>query len=155
MLMVTIPKVMSFSGGMILPDMMPIGSNAKYINSLLNTLGEEGRNAYLFRQLPMDMIYPTLFAASWCLVLAWFINKLGKLDGPLFYLCLIPLAGGFFDYLENFGIILILKTYPDNADELTLITNYFTIAKSFLTTLFFIILIILVVLFVVKKSGRK
>jgi TM2 domain-containing membrane protein YozV len=54
MLTITIPKVMSFSGGMKLLDMMPTGYNAEYVNSLLNTLGDKGRDAYLFYQLPIE-----------------------------------------------------------------------------------------------------
>jgi hypothetical protein len=64
MLTVTIPKVMSYSGGMRLLDMMPEGYSAAYVNSLLNTLGEKGRHAYLFTQIPVDLIYPFLFGIS-------------------------------------------------------------------------------------------
>ena len=97
MLTVTIPKVMSYSGGMKLLDMMPTGYDAKYVNTLLTSLGDHGRNAYLFNQLPVDMIYPFMFALSSMLVLAYFLNKIGKFDGSLFYFCLIPLGSGLFD----------------------------------------------------------
>jgi hypothetical protein len=61
MLTITIPKVMSYAGGMKLLDMMPAGYSSDYVNSLLGALGTEGRNAYLFRQIPIDFIYPGLF----------------------------------------------------------------------------------------------
>ena len=61
MLEITIPDVMAFSGGMKLLDMMPAGYSPTYVNSLLNALGEEGRHAYLFSQIPLDMVYPFLF----------------------------------------------------------------------------------------------
>jgi hypothetical protein len=140
MLTITIPKVMRFSGEMKLLDMMPTGYSADYINSLLNALGEEGRNAYLFNQLPLDMFYPFLFAVTYCLALAYFLNKLGKLDSYLLYFCLLPLFSGFFDYCENIGIITILNTYPNNSNVLGQITNIFSILKSFSTTLYFILL---------------
>jgi hypothetical protein len=155
MLLVTIPKVMSYSGGMKLPDMLPTGYSAEYVNNLLNTLGEEGRNTYLFLQIPVDMVYPFLFGVSWCLVLAWFLNKLGKLNGSLIYLCLLPLLAGFFDYFENFGVIVILNRYPNNPDFLTQATSVFTILKSMLSTSYFITLIAVVVVFVIKKIPKK
>lgn len=151
MLLVTIPKVMIFSNGMKLPDMLPTGYSPNYINKLLSNLGEEGRNTYLYRQIPVDMVYPLLFSVSWCLVIAWFLNKLGKLNGSLIYLCLLPILAGFFDYLENTGMIVILNRYPDNPDYLSMLTNVFTILKSLLTTIYFIALIIIMVIFVLKK----
>lgn len=140
MLTITIPKVMSFSGGMQLLDMMPTGYGVEYVNSLLSVLGDNGRNAYLFNQLPVDMVYPFLFAITYSLMLAYFLNKLKKFDSYLFYFCLLPLFSGFFDYCENIGIISILNTYPNNSDNLTQITNIFSILKSFSTTIYFITL---------------
>lgn len=147
MLTITIPKVMSFSGGMKLLDMMPTGYSVEYVNSLLNTLGEKGRDAYLFNQLPIDMIYPYLFGVSYCLILAYFLNKLGKIESYLFYLTFLPLFSGLFDYFENIGIITMLNSYPDNSIILTLITNVFSVLKSSFTTSYFIILIIILIVF--------
>ncbi len=155
MLSITIPKVMSFAGGMKLLDMMPTGYSADYVNSLLNALGEEGRNAYLFNQLPVDMLYPILFAVTYCLVLAFFLNKLGKLDSYPFYFCLLPLFSGFFDYCENIGIINILNSYPTNSNTLTLTTNIFSILKSFSTTLYFIILTITLIVLGARRLLQK
>lgn len=35
---------------------------------LLSALGENGRHAYLFHQLPFDMLYPFLFGVTYCLI---------------------------------------------------------------------------------------
>lgn len=141
MLAITIPKVMSFSGGMKLLDMMPTGYNAEYVNSLLSALGATGRNAYLFNQIPVDMIYPFLFGITYCLLLAYILNKLQKLNSLLFYLCFIPLFSGLFDYFENIGIITMLNSYPHNSILLTKTTNVFSVFKSSFTTIYFIVLI--------------
>jgi hypothetical protein len=155
MLTITIPKVMSYSGGMKLLDMIPTGYSTQYVNSLLSALGENGRNAYLFNQIPLDMIYPFLFGISYCLILAWFLNKLGKFESYLFYLCLIPLFSGLFDYCENIGIITILNSYPNNSDLLSQVTSVFSILKSSSTTIYFIILIIVLILLGVSKLVGK
>ena len=68
MLIITIPKTMAFSNGMKLLDMMPSGYDSEYITSLFEALGEDGRHAYLYSQLPVDMIYPLLFGISYCLI---------------------------------------------------------------------------------------
>ena len=153
MLLITIPKVMLFSGEMKLLDMMPTGYNAQYVNTLLKALGEKGRDVYLFEQIPIDMVYPFMFALSWCLVLAYILNKLGKLDGILFYLCLIPVLAGAFDYCENVGIINILNRYPANSDLLSQTTSVFSVLKSSCTTIYFIILVICIVALGIKKKA--
>lgn len=147
MLAFTIPNVMKFSGGMKLLDMMPTGYTAEYVNTLLTALGRQGRHAYLYSQIPVDMIYPLLFGISNCLVLAYFLNKLKKFESSYFYLCFLPLFAGIFDYFENIGIISILNSFPRNSVILSQTTSMFTVLKSLLTTMYFIILIIIVVVF--------
>jgi len=155
MLLITIPAVMSFSSGMKLLDMMPMGYYHAYVNTLFTTLGKEGRDAYLFRQLPVDMIYPFLFGISSCLVLAYFLNQIGKLNGPLFYICFIPFFSGLLDYGENIGIITMLKTYPENIKLYSQITNIFTMLKSSCTITYFILLLILLIVFGKNKLFGK
>lgn len=150
MLLITIPKVMQYSGGMQLLDMLPTGYNHDYVRTLLDTLGSQGRDVYLHTQIPVDMIYPGLFGISYCLVMAYFLNKLGKLDSYLFYFCLIPVFSGIFDYSENIGIISMLNNYPDNSDLLTKVTSVFSVLKSSFTTLYFIFLI-----FVLVALGKR
>lgn len=142
MLIITIPKVMNYAGGMKLLDMMPTGYNAGYVNSLLNALGSEGRNAYLFQQIPIDLIYPFLFGITYCLLYAFIIKKLNKLNSFLFYFCFIPILAGLFDYLENIGIITLLKGYPEKITTMSRITSSFSVLKSTLSIIYFVILII-------------
>jgi hypothetical protein len=155
MLTVTIPEVMNYSGGMKLLDMMPTGYNAEYINTLLKALTENGRHAYLFHQIPVDMVYPILFAVSNCLILAYFLNKLKVLDSLLFFFCFLPLLAGLFDYLENIEIITMLKTFPNNPPLLSQTTNVFSVLKSGFTTFYFIVLIITVIAFIKSKLFHK
>jgi hypothetical protein len=142
MLTVTIPKTMEFSNGMKLLDMLPMGYDFNYVNQLINTLGEIGRTTYLNNQIPVDMVYPLLFGISYCLVLAYFLNKLGKLKPPLANLCLLPFLAGAMDYAENIGIIALLKNYPEIDNRTVTITSGFSLLKSTATTLYFMILIV-------------
>lgn len=154
MLRVTIPMVMSFTAGMKIPDLMPAGYDPQYIAKLLNELGERGRQVYLYRQIPLDMIYPLLFAITYSLVLGYILNKLGKLANPYSYLCLLPVMAGFFDYLENIGIITLLATYPDPATGLCRMTSLFTVFKSLFTTFYFLILILFIFFYFIRRKKR-
>jgi len=155
MLLFTIPQVIHFSGGMKILDMMPTGYDTAYVNKLFDTLGEQGRNLYLYTQLPVDMVYPLLFGVSNCLLLAFFLNKLGKLESLFFYLCFLPLFSGLFDYSENAGIITLLSTYPNHSEALVHITNIFSVLKSATTTIYFSVLIVCIILLAIKFVMRK
>lgn len=145
MLTVTIPKTMSFSNEMKLLDMMPMGYNFEYVTALLTTLGEEGRNVYLLNQIPLDMIYPGLFGISYCLILAYFIKRLDRLNSTLFYLCIAPLVAGIADYFENLGIIILLRNFTDISPDIVTTTCFFSIVKSVSTTVSFLALIVILI----------
>jgi len=155
MLTITIPKTMGFSNGMKLLDMMPTGYDLNYVSELFNSLGEIGRATYLTNQIPVDMVYPLLFALTYSLLLAYFLKKLNKLRAPFTYLCLLPLIAGIADYLENFGIIAMLKSYPDLTETAVKTTNSFSILKSISTSAFFIALIIVLIVLGFKTLQKK
>lgn len=155
MLTVTIPNVMAFSKGMKLLDMMPTGYDIEYVNTLFNTLGQEGRDAYLYHQIPLDMLYPLLFGICFCLLLAYCLNRLNKLRTPFIYLCFLPIIAGLFDYLENIGIITLLGNFPQIAIKTVKFTNFFSLMKSTTTTIYFLVLIIALLTWGISAIGKK
>jgi len=150
MLLVTIPNTMKFSKGMQLLDMMPTGYDLDYVNKLFITLGENGRHFYLTNQIPVDMVYPLLFGLTYSILLAYFLNKINKLKSPFSYLSLLPIIAGIADYLENIGIITMLKSYPDFTETAVNTTRLFSVIKSISTSIFFIILIVIIILLGIK-----
>ena len=154
MVVVTIPQVSEYANGMKLLDMMPMGYDLPYVNTLFDTLGTQGRDAYLYRQLPLDMVYPGLFGIGYCLVLAYFLKKMKKFDTKLFFLCLLPLFAGLADYLENFGIINLLTHYPNLTSDMVSTTEFFSILKSGMTTVYFLILLGILILFGIKTLRK-
>ncbi len=155
MLTVTIPKTMEFSNGMKLLDMMPMGYDLNYVSELFNSLGEIGREVYLTNQIPVDMVYPLLFGLTYCLLLTYFLKKLNKLNTSFIYLCLIPIIAGIADYLENFGIIAMLKNYPELTEVAVKTTSSFSLIKSITTSVFFIVLIVMLIILGIKFLKRN
>ncbi len=155
MLTVTIPKTMGFSNGMKLLDMMPTGYDLNYVSELFTSLGENGRLTYLTNQIPIDMIYPLLFGLSYCLLLGYFLKKLNKLNSPSIYLCTIPIIAGIADYLENIGIITMLKNYPELKETAVYTTNIFSVIKSISTSIYFIALIAILITGGIQVLKRK
>ncbi len=155
MISVTIPHVTHYAQGMLLLDMMPMGYDFEYVQALFNSLGKSGRQAYLYRQIPVDMVYPFLFAYSYSLVLAYFLKKLNKLEGPFFYFCLLPFIAGLADYAENFGVVVLLTNHPDFSILSVTITRIFSLIKSCITTIFFLVLIWILILVAFKFINKK
>jgi len=146
-LFVTIPKVMEFSDGMKIFDIMPFGYDFDYAKKLLEAIGVEGRNIYLYQQIPFDLLFPVLSGIANCLVLAFFLNKLNSLKTPYIYLCALPLCASIFDYSENFGIISMLLNYPDLSAPLVSVTSFFSVIKSLFSTIYFVVLLVTLVAF--------
>ena len=151
MLNYTLPVVKSFAQGKTLFDLSPTGYSYEYAVSLLEALGVEGRNVYLNLQLPMDFIYPGLFAISYSLLLTWIFGKGYAVDSKIFYFTVIPFFAGFFDYLENIGIIQMIKSYPNVPHELVNVSSTVTILKSVFTTIFFILLFVGIIKIIKNK----
>ena len=155
MLLYTIPQVVQYAPGMKLFDLSPTGYSFVYALELLRTLGVNGRNLYLYQQLPMDFIYPGLFAVSCCLLLSWLFAKSLRANSRMFYLCFVPVVAGMFDYLENIGIIRMLTSYPNIAESHVSITSSMTVLKNGFNTVFFLLLLLGVILFIKRKRMDK
>lgn len=141
MMLYTIPQVEVHAQGMKIFDLSPLGYSFEYANKLLLTLGEEGRQSYMYRQLPLDFLYPGLFAISCTLLLTWLFLKSREASSKVFYLCLVPAFAGLFDYLENLCVLSILWAYPSLSKTSVVLASTMTIAKSTLTTCFFVLLL--------------
>ncbi len=151
MLLYTIPKVIQYAPTMKLFDMSPAGYSFLYAVDLLDALGVEGRSTYLYQQLPLDFIYPGLFAISSTLLLAWLFSKSINANSKIFYLCFAPVLAGLFDYFENMAIVNMLILYPNITGIHVFTSSSLTVIKSGLTIVFFVILILGLV-FVLKQK---
>ncbi|MCG9751888.1 hypothetical protein L1D54_15480 [Vibrio brasiliensis] len=138
----SIPLVLSFSSESVLFDMSPTGYSYAEATELLQSLGLEGRNSYLTVQLPIDLVYPLMFAVSYALMITWILKQFLPKQSRLFFVAFIPVLAGVFDYLENASIALMLNRFPSVSETLVTSASSFTIAKSVLTTLFFVVLAI-------------
>lgn len=155
MLGYTIPLVLSFAPDTILFDMSPTGYNYEQAIQLLESLGPEGRHAYLTIQIPLDFVYPALFAVSYTLLLTWFFKRTLPQDSKLYLLTLTPVLAGLSDYLENFSIIAMLNNYPTVSEGLIKTASTFTVTKSAFTTIYFIILLVTLLFFAKNFFAKR
>ncbi len=142
MLGYTIPGIEQYASGMKIFDLSPTGYSFDYAVELLNTLGEKGRALYLTQQLPLDFIYPGLFAISCSLLLAWLFGRRFNAHSKIYFFSLLPLVAGLFDYVENILILNMLISYPAVSELNVLMASTMTVLKSGITTIFFLVLIV-------------
>ncbi|MCB1120910.1 MAG: hypothetical protein KJT03_05140 [Verrucomicrobiae bacterium] len=151
MLLVTIPSVQQYAPDIPLFDMSPSGYDYGQAMSLLKLLGEEGRSAYRFPQLAVDLVYPGLFAVTYAMILTWAFRKRVRLRSKIFYVTILPVTAGLFDYAENILIFLMLSVYPHVAKGLVAASSIFTILKSVFTTLS-LLLVLLALALLLKRT---
>jgi hypothetical protein len=154
MLFYSIPAVTAFAPEFPIFDLSPAGYSFNYANELLDALGGEGRNLYLYTQLPLDFIYPGLFAVTYSLLLVWIFRKSFNINSKVYYLGFVPFLAGFFDYLENVFIIKMINSFPDLQVSTVKIASTLSILKSSFTMIFFVLLLIGFALFFKQKFTR-
>lgn len=115
-------------------DLRPLGYGSADVAELLEALGTDGRAYYLAYQIPLDTLYPAMLALTLIATLLWMgqgspksvIVRVG---------ILLSIGIALFDYIENFGVLAMILTWPDVSDGLVYAASAATIAKSVFTTL--------------------
>jgi hypothetical protein len=150
MVLITLPYLREMAGGMEPFDMLPTGYDAAYAMNFMGSIGPEGRAFYLTRQIPLDLLYPGLFAISFSLIWLWLSAKIDKVPGIFKFCVFLPVYAGLADYIENGFIIAMLMSFPELPDSLVVTASAFTIIKSVATSLFFMALLSLAIMFGVQ-----
>jgi hypothetical protein len=132
MIYVTLAHIETLSG--IRPfDMRPGGYSAELANSLIKALEPSGRRYYLTRQIPLDLIYPSLMALTLVSTLKW-LGSRGVSQKIVRIGTWFSIAAAIADYLENAGICLMILSWPEISSNTVLAASVASIVKSGLTT---------------------
>ena len=133
MISVTLAHIEAISGQVPF-DMRPLGYDPSDAATLLDSLGADGREYYLSRQIPLDTLYPAILALTLSCAICWFGRRLP--DRRLVHLGVAFAVGSaMFDYLENLGIVAMIHGWQDVSGSLVYAASAATIAKSVTTTL--------------------
>ena len=103
--------LLRITGGASILD-LEVGYTYEQAKDMLTALGAEGRLFYLTRIVPLDFAFPfsyMLFYAGW---LAFFFKHITIKDW-MKLLLMIPVLNMLSDWIENAGIIAMLRGYPD------------------------------------------
>ncbi len=111
---------------------------------LFKDLKIEGKEKVKFISGVVDMIYPLIYGILLFLLMSkvtsYFSNKKLKI------ICLLPLIGMLFDYVENFSVLNMLNSYPNISETQVFISSSATSLKwLFLYTSTLLILVLTVI----------
>lgn len=151
MLTLTLPTLESLAGGLKPFDMRPGGYDFMSAQQLLEALGEGGRAFYLYRQIPLDLIYPGLFALAYYLAWRWLAQRAWPSWGSLGAFAWLPVCAGLADYTENGFIAGMIFAYPSVTEGLVTAASTATVVKTVLTTMTMIALIFMVI----RIAGKR
>jgi hypothetical protein len=114
-------------GGALLDNSVEFSSDGVY--QRLESIGDEGRANYRFRNLTIDLLLPlSLFT----FLFLWMRRSTERfLSRPRMrgLLLALPLVYLVFDFIENFLVIVLIEHYPARVDSLASMLAYITILK--------------------------
>ncbi len=104
----SVERIKSIAGHQQILDLMFAYSPREGLKTLA-ALGPNGRQHYNYFQIA-DVLFP----ATYALALASWILALFRRQKLAVALAFVPLVTAIFDYLENLGVFVALRTYPDS-----------------------------------------
>lgn len=141
------------SGTSQMLDILP-GANNNKVYSYLDSVGNEGRDVLVSIYQFEDFIFPMAYGPFLFLAILYFIGKTYPQKKGLLLLALLPVLGVCVDYIENFSIISIIRSYPNRISLASMIGNV-TLVKWILSGLSGTAMIGSFILFMLNRKAIK
>jgi len=143
--------LLAITGGAGILD-FEFGFTYAQANEMLTALGADGRAFYLTRIIPLDFPFPIAYMLCY---LGWIALLIKQSEPKQWhkYLLLTPVLAMLFDWIENFGIIVMLNSYPNLPTWAVSLASISGVLKF--TFMFVSIAIIVVLQFSTRKHKQK
>lgn len=117
---------------------------------LFSQLGANGRDAYRFFIIFIDMLYPLVYGFWFYLSLTFLLKKIFLNNSKFLSLRFIPFGIVLFDYIENSNILYLLNTFPQ-ISEVSVIIGAIASFSKWISTIFTILILIIAIFIVCAK----
>lgn len=141
------------SGTSQMLDLLPAADDNQ-VYSYLDSVGNDGRNVLVGIYQFEDFIFPMAYGPFLFLAILYFIGKAYPHNKGLLLLAILPILGVGVDYMENFSIISIIRSYP-NKVSLAGMIGTITLVKWILAGSSGAAMIGSFVLFMVKRKAIR
>jgi len=152
MAMLTQTWVYDVYGDVTMPDTRFTYSITE-ITDVFNTLGQEGLNVWVWAHM-LDFLFPMTYMLAMAFGMNLEIRRL-KLGSRAELLVLIPLLGGFADYVENILVLTQIATYPSLSEPVILIASAITSLKWILLVFGFVIIFVFIPLIIYYRLANS
>jgi hypothetical protein len=119
--------------------------------SMVASYGDAGRILYRNGLLTIDIIIPILYTLFLSLFISWLFQRGFKPTSTMQKMNVLPFGVGFFDVLENIGIVTMLSVYPARSPIVAWLSSICTMTKLSLAG----IVILLVLVGLVKAAMNR
>jgi len=117
---------------------------------LFHQLGANGRDAYQFFTIYIDMLYPLVYGFWFYFSLTFLLKKLFLNNNKFICLRFIPFGIVLFDYIENLSILYLLNTFPQ-INEVSVFIGAIASSSKWIFTILTIITLIIAIFIVCAK----
>jgi hypothetical protein len=107
---------------------LQFGYNPERVKEIVSMYTGEAKAAYIFNCAVVDGIYPVVYMFFFAIIFSLVFYK-WKINPWFKYINLFSFVIVVLDYLENYHIIRMLKTYPENIDSLAVNCSAITLLK--------------------------
>jgi len=112
----------------------------------LSTISDNGRHIYLYRQLPLDFVYPIVYCVFFC-VLIYLLMESKSL------LFMFPVMLAIFDYIENVCVTIMLKEELPSLVFVSFASSA-TMMKSLLMYVCLLLIVVMIIMRIVVKKKK-
>lgn len=153
MITVTLAHIQAISGQVPF-DMRPFGYGPIEAATVLDSLGAEGRAYYLSRQIALDTVYPAMLALTLISTILWLGRRMAN-RRPIHVGVSLSIGSALLDYVENLGILAMIRSWPEVSVPLVYAASTATILKSIATTLAVVLVILVGVNWARQSKSRR
>jgi len=146
-------KLMQVTGGVGNLD-VEFGYTVDEAYDLFERLGPEGRSFNLRYIIPMDILFPLTLAFFFVCIIAYLLERINSSTRRC-TLFILPVAGVFFDWIENICITIMLLHYPDRLPIVCKLGSMATMLKFFIVIVNILLITVLLAVLVIRVIRRK
>ncbi len=131
---------------------LQFGYNPERVKEIVAMYTGEAKEAYIFNCAVVDGIYPVVYLFFFAIIFSLVFYK-WKINPWFKYMNLFSFIIVVLDYLENYHIIRMLKTFPGNIDSLAVSCSAVTLLKWIFAGIAFTMILGGIIQNLVKKSN--
>jgi hypothetical protein len=107
---------------------LQVGYNPERVKEIVAMYHGEAKDAYIINSTVVDSVYPVVYMFFFAIILSLLFYK-WKIKPWFKFINLFPFVLVILDYLENYHIVRMLKTFPENIDSLAVNCSAITLLK--------------------------